>query len=437
MTLIATSTANDQLSAFGASLGQFTLTSESGQTVSLLAANQNVEFMHLNGTFETLATVSVPQGVYTSASANIQAGMLCVGQGPSSTLWFNGSNPYGDSAIPSVTVRVPSPIRITGTAMGLVLNLQVPKLGSNSANCYSGSAPTPTVSAAIDVTPLAFTSLAANPITERGLQGRITGLNLQNNTLAVTLTDGQSLSLTANENTIYQGISGFSALATGMMANLVAQINSDGSLQVTRMAVEDLNTVNLTVASGPITSVSSAIPVFLELEQQGEGSLLAAPSEYYSFPTAAFQIAGPANVEDLPFPAMFDSSNIFSGEATYVTTNATTVMPEPTYVVASSVTLIAQTIDGVVTSTGSEGNFTTYTISLAPYDLVPNLAVQPGQTTALANPSSVVVYVDSNTQLTNSQPVNVGVTYRFHGLLFDDSGTARLDCDQISDGVPQ
>jgi hypothetical protein len=96
-----------------------------------------------------------------------------------------------------------------------------------------------------------------------------------------------------------------------------------------------------------------------------------------------------------------------------------------------------QTINGIVTSTGSEGSFTTYTISLAPYDLIPNLAVQPGQTTLLTNPSTVIVYVDSSTQLLNTKQLGVGSVFRFSGLLFNDNGTLRMDVAQVNDGVPQ
>jgi hypothetical protein len=64
----------------------------------------------------------------------------------------------------------------------------------------------------------------------------------------------------------------------------------------------------------------------------------------------------------------------------------------------STVTLIAQTIDGAVVASSNSGGFTTYTVDLASYDLFPMLAVQPGQATLLTNPGEVEVYVDNNTQ---------------------------------------
>jgi hypothetical protein len=94
-----------------------------------------------------------------------------------------------------------------------------------------------------------------------------------------------------------------------------------------------------------------------------------------------------------------------------------------------------QTINGTVAGSSTSGNFTDYTVSLASYDLFPMLAVQPGQTVE-NNPSQVEVYVDSNTQMLNTQALATGNTLRFYGLVFNDNGTLRMDCAQVNDGVP-
>jgi hypothetical protein len=78
-----------------------------------------------------------------------------------------------------------------------------------------------------------------------------------------------------------------------------------------------------------------------------------------------------------------------------------------------------------------------YTVSLAAYDLFPILAVQPGQTKALQNPSSVEVYVDSNTRMLNSNAIAPGNVLRFSGLIFKDGGMARMVCGQVNDGVTE
>jgi hypothetical protein len=108
-----------------------------------------------------------------------------------------------------------------------------------------------------------------------------------------------------------------------------------------------------------------------------------------------------------------------------------------THTHATTVTLMPQTINGTVMAVLSSGGFTVYSVSLAAYDLFPVLAVQPGQTTALQNASSVEVYVDSNTQMLNSNAIAPGNVLRFSGLIFNDSGTARMVCRQIHDGVAE
>ena len=77
----------------------------------------------------------------------------------------------------------------------------------------------------------------------------------------------------------------------------------------------------------------------------------------------------------------------------------------------------------------------TDTVNLASYDLFSTLAVQAGQTTLLNDPGEMEVYVDSSTQLPNSQSLAPGGTFRFYGLVFNDHGTLRMDCAQVSNGV--
>jgi hypothetical protein len=94
-----------------------------------------------------------------------------------------------------------------------------------------------------------------------------------------------------------------------------------------------------------------------------------------------------------------------------------------------------QTIDGIVSGVSSSGGFTTYTVTLPPYDLFPALSVQPGQTTLLTDPAKVVVYVDNTTQMLTSKPPAVGSALRFNGLVFNDHGTPRMACRDVKDGV--
>src|SRR5207302_6228579 len=90
VTLLLSSTANDQLSQFDLSFSSLSLTNDAGKVINLFQTTQNqtmknLEFVHLNGGLEPLLTVSVPQGVYTAATASIgPASFTCETLDPSS-----------------------------------------------------------------------------------------------------------------------------------------------------------------------------------------------------------------------------------------------------------------------------------------------------------------------------------------------------------------
>jgi hypothetical protein len=80
VTVVLSSTANDQLSGFNVSLSALTLTSQSGKTVNLLTSSQSQEFIHVNGIAEPLVTAIVPQDIYTAATLTVSGytGFVCV-----------------------------------------------------------------------------------------------------------------------------------------------------------------------------------------------------------------------------------------------------------------------------------------------------------------------------------------------------------------------
>lgn len=442
VSLLLSSTANDQLDQFGLSFNSVTLTSQSGKTVNLFttpqnAAGQYAEFIHLNGNSEPLLTVSIPQDVYTSATANIgSASFTCDALDSSGTL-NTDTFAYGYVPAAQVSVNVPMPITVTGTAMGLSLNMLVSQSATFPIPCYLAGEPysiTPT----FNLAPVAFSTQVAEPL----LDGQISSIGTSGNSVSLVLADGQTLSVSTNGNTVYQGINGFSLLTVGMFVDMDAAIQSDGSQLATRIAVEDTDTTNLSVSTGPLLEIAGSQPTLFGVEREHQGYLTTSGQASvfvpYSFGNVVFQISGRmANLPDLPFTASFNAADMFDGQNVYITSHATTLSGGPTYFPATTITLIPQTINGSVTAVASDGGFTTYSVSLASYDLIPNLAVQAGQTTVLTNPRSVVIYVDSNTQLLNTEPLAVGSILRFNGLLFNDNGTLRMDCGQVNDGVAE
>ena len=441
VTPVLTSTANDQLSEFDMVLQSITLTSQSGNTVSIFSSQQGFEFVHLNGQAEALTTISIPQGIYTSATATIGgAQFTCLTLTPSGGL-DSSTFAYGYVPNPNVTVNLPAPITVTGSSMGLSLDLLVAQSATYSS-CYDSGIDPYAITPTFNITPVAFSSQPTNPANGKiaGLDGQVTAIGTTGGSFTLSTSEGdalpRSVSLNSGSTTSYQGVSGFSGLTVGMFVDIDAAVQPSGLL-ATRVAVEDPSAVNVVI--GPLLFVDTAEPALTVWGRDQQGSDYATShvlgGQYFSFDSATFQVSGQlANLQNLPFVPVFNGSNMVAGQNLYLSSPRLTDTSNP-YTELRTITLIPQTIDGTVVASSTTGNFTDYTMSIASYDLFPTLAVQQGQTTLLNDPSQVEVYVDSDTQLLNTQPLAAGSTLRFYGLVFNDNGTLRMDCAQVNDGV--
>jgi hypothetical protein len=274
------------------------------------------------------------------------------------------------------------------------------------------------------------------------LVGQISAVNAMANSFTVAAPDGPTWAAASDPNTLYQGVAAFSTLAAGMPVDMDLAIQPDGSLLATRVFVSDASPTNLTDVNGQVTQIAASQPSLFSFGREVQGFLFPGSRSVsivpFSFTNSVVQISPRlTNLQSLPFAPVFTTANTVPGQNVFFTSHALTQQGGPTYIPATTITLMPQTINGIITASGSEGNFTTYMISLAPYDLIPNLAVQAGQTTLLTNPSTVLVYVDSSTQLLSTKQLAVGSVVRFNGLLFNDNGTLRMDAAQVNDGVPQ
>lgn len=447
VTVLASSTANDQLSGLTLDITGITLTNAAGKSVTLLSTPQYLEFMHLNGGVEPLTTASVPQDVYTSATISATFGIpLCATYVASSPGGYGEPFSVDPAPVTNVTSKLPAPITVSGTGMGLELNLQV-SASTNYTSCAgikSSSTPfsyTPT----FVVTPV---PLAAQPtnITDglaTGLRGLIGTVAAGGGSFSVagdfgTAAGGPLWQVSPTGSTVFQGVTGASQLATGMAVDMDVAIQADGTLQATRVAVYDTNPSNLSFSSGPQAYVSDSAPTMNPLAVEEQSLDFSYPQNGaipYNISGATYQISGQlTNLSTLPFTASFTAANMVPGQNIFVTTHATTNnLP----LQATTLTLLPQTINGTISAISSNGNFTTYTVTLAAYDLFPNLAGQSGQATLLTHPNSVVAYVDSNTLTFNTSTPTVGSVVRFNGLVFNDNGTLRMDCAAIGDGVAE
>jgi hypothetical protein len=442
VTILLSSAANAQITDFALGLQSLTLTDQSGKSVTLLSSPRNSEFIHVNGTLDVLETLPVPQGIYPTAGAVINgAQFTCVTFTPASlqgSASLDTSEFSGGSSNTPVSINLSTPITITGDSMGLVLALQVSQSATYSS-CYPQG--TSSITPSFTLSPITIASQPTNSGNGKvlGLQGTVASITSGGSGFTLSISDGPfsagTLSVTLSGATVFQGIAGVSALSTGMFVNMDGALQGNGMLLATRVAVEDPNAENL--LSGPVLQVASGVSDIIAYGRLAQG----AEAEYiygtpiYNFASAEFQISGQLpNLQSLPFAPAFSPSDIVPGQNVDITSGAL-VLTGGVYTPATTITLIPQTINAEVVSSSTSGNFTVYSVGLAPYDLFPALALQPGQTTIETNPSQVEVYIDTNTQLLNSQPLASGATLRFYGLVFNDNGTLRMDCAQVSDGV--
>jgi len=445
--VMLTSTANDQLVAYNALIASIALVDKTGKSVPLFTNAVSFgpfgEWMHLNGLSEPLPTVTVPQGTYTSAVVTIDGCSFTTMTLPGGTTpgFLTSFNTEGTCSEGTglTTVNLSSPIIVTGSVMGLSLNLQVSKSFTVDA---TADPETYTIDPVFTLTPV---SIAAQPTDETN--GKVTVINAEvssvgassNIFMAQTGNTGATVAIATNTTTVFQGISGFSALAPNLLFSFDAAIQSDGSLLATRIEVDDPAAVAGVAGAFTFPVVAPGVFATINLEQNG-CVIFEAPfcdSIFFQSGTV-FQVSGEfTNVASLPFPATFTTANFLQGQNVLITSNG--IPDQQSIETATTITLLPQTLNGMVTAVANDGGFTVYTVTLAPYALIPLLQnyTQDIPPPHLTSPSTILVYADTNTHMLNSATVAAGSLIRFRGLIFFDNGTLRMDAGEIYDGVTE
>lgn len=435
-------TANDQLALFGIQIANIDLVNQSGTSVNLYQYPVNPvtrapEFMHLNGGVAPVAEGSVPQDVYVGANVTLGASAItCITVSSGGIVYST----FGYGITSFSNVKLASPVRVEGDAMILSMDLQVSQSASlptcDSSSSYS-------ITSTFLLTPVVIASRPTNTLNGKlpELKGSVSSVDSAANSVTLTFVDSLpgagTTTVAVDENTTYSGITGLSALAEGMLVDLDAAVQPDGSFLATRVAIEDQTATN--AQAGLLLFTSAAEPAFVIANRQFQGSSIPSTTFAYSFGgSTVFQVSSEfSNLASLPFSPNFSSSTMVGGQNIYVGSLNFSNEGSFPYTPATSVTLLPQTINGTISGISTTGGFQVYTVTLAAYDLFPTLPAQTGLGYALSNPNVVTVYVDGNAQLLNTSPIEVGSVARFHGLIFNDNGNLRMDCNQVNDGVAE
>lgn len=445
VTIQLSSAANDQFIQFSMTIDSISLTNKAGATTTIFNTPTWVEFISANGNAVPLATVTVPQDVYTSAAVTLSGpGFSYVFMGSTGAITFS-TDGYGGSYAPyPPVVNLASPLTVSGSAMGLTLNLEAAQSGSITG--YPNQIAY-TISPTFTLSSFAIPAEGAGAQSGKctGLAGEITAVGA--NSMTVTLAGHplvglQPLTVALNSSTVFQGVSSASGLAAGTLVNMDIAPQADATYAATRVEVQDATATDL--VNGQLVQVDPSYDGYVstiateqvgpDLAQDGVG--MGTPYMYGSatnFQTSE-QLPLPGG---LPFQATFDASTLAAGQMVALASSSITL--HYPYTQPTSVTLLPQILDAMVTGESTSGNYTVYTAQLAPYDLIVqmNSPLNPPPNTTLPDPNLVYIYVGPHTSVLSSSPVSVGETFRFHGLLFNDAGTLRMVCDQVDDGVPQ
>lgn len=444
-----TSTANDKLVQFFLTIASISLTDEGGNIVTLYTnpnlqdfRTGNLEFMHLNGVSEPVVTGMVPQGVYIQASIKVASCSF-------TNITINPTGGVVQSTFAEglcgqgtgqTSVNLPAPIMVSGAAMALSLNLQVGQSFTLNANAFPQ--PTYSISPVFTLTPFTLSPQPTNELNGKfdGINARITSINSAANSFVAQTADGFPLTVNSGAHTLFQGVAAFSTMAVGTLVNMDVAIQPDASLVATRVEVDDLAAPMVSI--GPLLAATSVPTQFVNVPTLSEGCTTTGTpfcGVIFNYDNnTVFSVSGQvSNVQNLPFPATFTGPGLLLGQN--VSFFSLGQLMGQGFELVTTATLSPQIFNGTVTAVSSNNNFTVYSVTLASDSLIPTLQGQTGTTINRLNApvNSMEVYVDSSAQLLNTSPITAGSLLRFRGVVFDDSGTLRMDCNLIRDGVPE
>ncbi len=414
-TLLVTSTLNDQFAMVPMQISAITLGGDSGASAGtpLLTFPAQFDAQTLNGELAPLASaaVSLPPGTYTTASISYTGSAVCYGVSDLGGIYGAFLSLPGQT----VSASLPQPITIaagSSPAIQLAISGIAPAGGASCSSVQQSMLSEPVFTLTTLPSPAGGTRvLAHNQIAE------VIGSGSQSFELAPsTGINGLPLPYSFDAGAPWLLTSTPGTTETVGAVVDVDLTQSAAGLQATRMMqLGGLGTPGYNaVLVGPVVNTYSklALPNLVP----GTDS------------STNFQIsAGFVPPSSLSFGPVFSASSIVPGQRVVAFSDGG---QPPTF---ASVTLEPQVIDAQVNSVQTAGNYTVYTVQLAPYDMISTLATLPNANPE-SDPTTVQVYVSSSTA-TSVQPSS-GDLARFDGYLFDDGGVLRMFCTQISSGVP-
>jgi hypothetical protein len=406
----------DQVVAASLTLNSVVLTDQKSQTASILTAPLTFEAAHLDAVQEPLFTPAIPVDTYTSVTLTYSNAQVAYIDPTTKQLVVDSATLANTSQV----FTFPSPVDVNNTTTSLLIDFLV-------ANSVSISGSTVTVTPQFHIAPAPVSATPTN-----GTNGLLTGIMgkvsaLGTNQFTLTNPEGLSVVIDVNSNTQYQGLTGFSALATGALVEVDAEMQTtqtNGSLLALRVEEKVPPNATAELLVGPVTAVTgSPATSFTEVVREEIGPPPSATPIQTDTLTVNSQTQWvlPGRWQNLivggvPLTPTFNASTLFAGEVVAVETSGVS----NNAATAQSVILAPQTVAGTITGgvaptcTPCWGSFT---LAL-PSDSW--LATVTGQTTVnVIVPTAGLQMLPGITASSNSM-------VRFNGFLFKNNGVLTL-----------
>ena len=244
----------DSILALEVHISSITLTSDTGATVTVLTRPTEIELRHLAGTMQPLSLVNVPSGKYTQANISVDSAEItflnpATGQPAEKEL--------GSSAAP-IIAKFASPLIVGASPATVNLDFNLPASVSIDANGNVTFSPTITATT---------TQVPASPQQQNEesgeveVSGAVVGTAANSFSVAVAQSS-QDLTFQVNSSTQFDGLGSLAALVKGMVVEVRAITQQDGTLLATKvegavaqqqgMEVEGV-VVSTSPSSGPVT----------------------------------------------------------------------------------------------------------------------------------------------------------------------------------------
>jgi Domain of unknown function (DUF5666)/Domain of unknown function (DUF4382) len=399
------------LVSFEATVTNITLTGSTG-TTTLLNTPVRLELTHLAGTFQPVAVTSVPVGSYNQLSITVTSAEATVFSG---TQLVNVSVP---SAGTSFTVALNPPLTISGGAN--TLNIDFNLTSSLSIDSFLNITFTPQFLVTAAVVPAAAQQGSGSGQFDLGgvvqsVSGTQFTMTVDAGSLSNTGTGPQTLTFNTNSSTTFDGVAGLSAALQGLVVEVDAITQSDGTFLARKIEVESASPNGMEV-EGFITAVSGTPPSSFQLVPQ-EVSASAAIGPVLGSSVILTINPGPSptsfrigqnNVSlngILPVPTFGSANDLAAGQQVEADSN----VASGSNFTPTRVQLKEQALDGTISAlTGS-----TFTLTL-----------DPASAFAKASGKSTITVNGLNAQNQTGKTLANGQAVRVRGLLFFNSSAS-------------